>query len=449
MKKIISAFGLFASLFASLVAGTVMLSSTANAIEIQVVKSSKGVTAWLVEDHSNPLIAMRFSFKGGSTSDPDDKAGMTSFLSGMLDEGAGDIKSAEFQQIISDNSIKLSFSANQDRFSGSLQTLTENRDKAFSMLKLALTKPRMDPAPFARMLQQNLVGIKTDKENPSTIATRAWFKTMVGNHPYARPKSGSEKTLKNITAQDLKDKAKMLFTRDDLLIAVTGDIDAKTLKKLLDDTFGSLPAKSTVPEIKDAKVNTKATVQIIDRKMPQSIIRFGHVGIKRQDKDFIPAYVVFHILGSGQFSSRLMEEVREKRGLAYSAYATLYPADHAGLVFGSTATVNARVGETVKVIRDEFARMQKDGPTQKELDEAIAYLTGAYALRFDTNSKIAGQLLGTMLARSGVDYIKDRNKLIRAVTLADAKRIAKKLLKPDQLTFTIIGQPKGVKATVQ
>ncbi len=440
MKKIIFTFvGLFASLF--------MLSSTAHAIEIQVVKSDKGVTAWLVEDHSNPLIAMRFSFKGGATSDPDEKLGMSDFLSGMLDEGAGDIKSAEFQQIISDLSIKMSFSAKQDRFNGSLQTLTENRDKAFSMLKLALTSPRMDAAPYARMLQQNLVGLKTDKENPRTIVSRAWLKTMVGDHPYARPKTGTEVTLKNITAQDLKDKAKMLFTRDDLLIAVTGDIDAKALKKLLDDTFGSLPAKSSVPSIDDAKVNTKATVQIIDRNMPQSIIQFGQPGIKRLDKDFIPGYIVFHILGSGQFSSRLMEEVREKRGLAYSAYATLFPMDHAGLVLGSTATVNARVGETVKVIRDEFARMQKDGPTQKELDEAVAYLTGAYALRFDTNSKIAGQLLGTMTARSGIDYIKNRNALIRAVTLADVKRVAKRILKADQLTFTIIGKPEGVTAT--
>ncbi len=440
MKKIISTFvGLFASLF--------MLSSTAHAIEIQVVKSDTGVTAWLVEDHSNPLIAMRFSFKGGSTSDPDEKLGMSDFLSGMLDEGAGDIKSTEFQQIISDLSIKMSFSAKQDRFNGSLQTLTENRDKAFSMLKLALTSPRMDAAPYARMLQQNLVGLKTDKENPRTIVSRAWLKTMVGNHPYARPKTGTEVTLKNITAQDLKDKAKMLFTRDDLLIAVTGDIDAKTLKKLLDDTFGSLPAKSSVPSITDASVNTKAMVQIIDRNMPQSVIQFGQPGIKRLDKDFIPGYIVFHILGSGQFSSRLMEEVREKRGLAYSAYATLFPMDHAGLVLGSTATVNARVGETVKVIRDEFARMQKDGPTQKELDEAVAYLTGAYALRFDTNSKIAGQLLGTMTARSGIDYIKNRNALIRAVTLADVKRVAKRILKADQLTFTIIGKPEGVTAT--
>ncbi len=440
MKKIISTFvGLFASLF--------MLSSTAHAIEIQVVKSDTGVTAWLVEDHSNPLIAMRFSFKGGSTSDPDEKLGMSDFLSGMLDEGAGDIKSTEFQQIISDLSIKMSFSAKQDRFNGSLQTLTENRDKAFSMLKLALTSPRMDAAPYARMLQQNLVGLKTDKENPRTIVSRAWLKTMVGNHPYARPKTGTEVTLKNITAQDLKDKAKMLFTRDDLLIAVTGDIDAKTLKKLLDDTFGSLPVKSSVPSITDASVNTKAMVQIIDRNMPQSVIQFGQPGIKRLDKDFIPGYIVFHILGSGQFSSRLMEEVREKRGLAYSAYATLFPMDHAGLVLGSTATVNARVGETVKVIRDEFARMQKDGPTQKELDEAVAYLTGAYALRFDTNSKIAGQLLGTMTARSGIDYIKNRNALIRAVTLADVKRVAKRILKADQLTFTIIGKPEGVTAT--
>jgi len=427
----------------------VAMATSANAIEIQKITSKKGVTAYLVEDHSVPLIAMRFSFKGGAATDRDDKIGLTNFLAGTLDEGAGDLTSTQYQQVLSDLSIKMNFSGSQHRFDGSLQTLSKNSAKAFPLLKLALTAPRFDEEPVERMRRQFIVSRKNEDQNPRKIASRQWVETMVGNHPYSRPRSGSIKTLKAITANDLRAKAKQIFTRDDLMIAVTGDITADALKYILDDVFGSLPQTSSLPPVPEADVFAGPGITIIDRDQPQSVIQFGHKGIKRQDKDYVTAFVLYNIFGSGQFTSRLMEEVREKRGLAYSAYAFLNPLDKAGLVIGSAATVNARVGETIKVIRDEFTRMGKEGPTKQELDNAISYLTGAYALRFDTNSKIAAQLLGTMKARLGMDYIKNRNGLIRAITLADAKRVAKRIFHGDQLVFTIVGKPKGVIATIK
>lgn len=435
----------FSVILASLLLPLVVLTTAVQAIEIQVVKSDTGVTAWLVEDHSVPLIAMKFSFKGGAATDPKGKAGLSEYLSSMLDEGAADLDSAKFQAALNDNSIKMGFSTSMHRFDGGLQTLSVNRDLAFSLLQKALMAPRFDNDPLEKIRRQMLVSIKDDEEKPRTIATRAWIKTMVGtDHPYARPSSGNEAGVKSVTAKDLRNKAKKIFTRQELFVAVTGDIDAKTLKQKLDETFGKLPLKSDMPETVEAKLYDKAKIQIIDRDIPQSVIQFGHDGIKRDDEDFVTAYVLFNIFGSGQFGSRLMEEVREKRGLSYSAYATLYPLDRAGLVFGAAATVNARVGETIKVVKDEFKRMADHGPTQKELNNALDYLTGAYALRFDTNSKIAGQLLGNMKNDLGIDYIKTRNTLIRAVTLKDIKRVAKRLLHSDRLVFTIVGKPKNI-----
>jgi zinc protease len=427
----------------SLMIGLFMLSSQSKAIEIQEIKTS-GITAWLVEDHSIPLMAMKFSFEGGAATDPADKTGLSQFLSGMMDEGAGDMTSTQFQQEKNDNSIRLSFSASRHRFDGSLQTLTVNRAKAFSLLKLALTAARFDKEPLERIRQQNLVSIKYDEEKPRVIASRAWLKSMVGNHPYARPTGGTIAGIKAITADDLRAKAKQVFTKDGLLIAVTGDIDAKTLKKLIDDVFGGLPSTSDLKPVPAAKVMVTPKLQIIDRDIPQSVIVFGQKGILRKDPDFVPAYVLFQIFGSGDFSSRLMEEVREKRGLAYSAYATLYPFRRAGLILGSTATVNKRVGETIEVLRNEFKRMAEKGPTEKELKNAISYLTGAYALRFDTNSKIAGQLMGNMKNKLGIDYVKNRNDIVRAVTLKDIRRVAKRILHADQLVFTIVGKPEGL-----
>ncbi len=437
-------FSFVASLFTALVVFT----SVSQAIEIQEVKSDSGVTAWLVQDSSIPLIAMKFSFNGGAATDPIDKTGLSEFLTGMLDEGAGDLTSAQFQAELNDNSIKLGFSSSQHRFDGGLQTLSINRDKAFDLLAKAITAPRFDKKPMERIRNQFLVSLERKNQQPGTIATRAWLKSMVGKeHPYARPRSGTKEGLKSITADDLRNKAKNIFTRDNLFVAVTGDIDAETLKKMLDKVFGGLPAKSDLPETAEAMVLDQPKIQIIDRDIPQTVIRFGLKGIKRKDKDFVTSYVLFNIFGSGSFGSRLMEEVREKRGLSYSAYATLYPLRRAGLIFGSAATVNARVGETVKVITDAFKRMADEGPTQTELDNAISYLTGAYALRFDTNSKIAGQLLSNMKMDLGIDYVTKRNDLIRSVTLAEVKRVAKRLLRADQLVFTLVGKPQGVSAS--
>ena len=439
----------FFSLILTFIALLSTFTTSSRAIEIQKVTSDSGVTAWLVEDHSIPLVAMNFSFNGGAASDPSDKTGLSQFLSGMLDEGAGDLTSAQFQAAINDNSIKMSFAASQHRFDGSLQTLSVNQDIAVSLLRKALISPRFDAAPLERVRRQLLVGLENERENPRVISSRAWIKTMVGkDHPYARSKSGTMAGLKAITGQDLHARAKKLLTRQGLLVAVTGDIDAKNLKKVLDQVFGDLPEKSDIKPVAEAAVLDKAKIQIVDRDIPQSIIQFGLKGIKRKDKDFVTAYVLFNIFGSGQFGSRLMEEVREKRGLSYSAYATLYPLRRAGLILGSAATVNARVGETIKVIRDEFKKMADEGPTQAELDNAKAYLTGAYALRFDSNSKITSQLLAIRKAELGIDYIKNRNELIRAVTLKEIKNVAKRLLHSDQLVFTIVGKPANVTATL-
>ena len=434
---------IFTMMLAGCLAG---LAGKARAIEIQQVRSKSGVTAWLVEDHSVPLIAMKFSFAGGAGLDPAGKTGLANFMSMMLDEGAGNLQSQAFQQELADLSIRLSFSANRDRFTGSLQTLTVNSKRAFELLALALKSPRFDGEPIERMRRQITISIRQDNQKPRVIASRAMMKQLIGDHPYARPLEGTEKTVASITAGDLSGLAKRLLVRRGLKIAVTGDIDAATLKTVLDTTFGGLPEKSGPGSVPVAKINTSGVLKVIQRDIPQSVIQFGQRGILYSDKDYIAAYILNTILGSSGFGSRLMDEVREKRGLAYSAYSYLYTLEKAGFLFGGTATVNARAGETIAIVRDVFTRMARQGPTQKELDEAKAYLTGAYALRFDTNAKIASQLHGILVTDFGIDYVKTRNDKIRAVTLKDIKRVARRILKPDELVFVVVGKPQGLKA---
>ncbi|MGE3831882.1 MAG: M16 family metallopeptidase, partial [Parvibaculaceae bacterium] len=366
----------------------------AHAIDIKEVKSKGGITAWLVHDSTNPLIAMQFSFSGGSTADPAGKEGTAHFLTGMMDEGAGDLDSAAFQARRDEFAMKMSFDSSFDNFTGKFQTLTDKREESFALLKLALTAPRFDQGPFERMRDQFIVGARQSEEDPDTIASTAWMARGLAGHPYARLSEGSPATLATITPDDLRAMHKKLFSRRGLKIAVVGDIDEQTLTRLLDETFGGLPDTDPPALPPVAHIAAKAGTTVIDRDIPQSVVVFGHEGILRSDPDFIPAFVTSFILGGGGFGSRLMEEVREKRGLTYGVSLGLYPLDRAGLVWGALSTRNEKAAEAISVTRDTLKRFAEEGPTADELADVKTYLTGSYALRFDSNAKIAEQLLG-------------------------------------------------------
>lgn len=432
---------LLAAFFAStLVIALVMMAAAAKATEIQRVVSPGGIEAWLVEEHAIPLISVQIAFKGGATQDPAGKEGLATLMASLLDEGAGEDDSQAFQTRLEDLSIDLGFSAGADSFSGSLKTLSVNRDIAFDMLRMALSKPRFDAEPIDRMRIQAISGLRSEERDPNAIAGRKWFEAAFPDHPYARPSKGTEASLNAVTRDDLAALHAHLIARDTLKIAVVGAIDAKTLGPLLDATFGALPEKAqliSVPEITPRGGQREA----IDMDVPQTVIRFGVPGLKRADPDFIPAFIMNHILGGGSFSSRLYEEVREKRGLAYSVWTYLAPYDHTGVLMGGTATRAENADTALEVISEELERMAKDGPSAEELAKAKSYLTGSYALRFDTSDKIAGQLVGIQMEDLGIDYINKRNGLIEAVTLEDVKRMATKLLDSNTPTIVTVGRP--------
>lgn len=414
----------------------------ANAVNIQRVISPGGIEAWLVEQHTIPLIAMDFAFRGGSKLDPDDKVGMARLAAATIDEGAGDLDSQAFQKRLEELAIKLGFQTDQDAFRGGLQTLTENCDEAFRLTRLALSAPRFDAEPVARIKAQLLANLQQAEEDPDAIAGKAWFAAAFPDHPYGRPSEGETDHIKRISADDLRQFSARQFTRDQLLIAVVGDIDAVRLGQLLDATFGDLPKSLDQPDATPVIPVVNKTI-VIKRDIPQTVMMFGLPGLLRKDPDFIPATVMNYILGSGGFNSRLMVEIREKRGLAYSVYTHLSPLAQSGLFFGGVATQNDRANDTVALLRHELARMRDEGVTPKELDDAKTYLTGSYPLRFDSNAKISEQLLGLQLENIGIDYIDRRNDLVRAVTLEDVNRTARELLNPDNLLLVSVGQPSG------
>jgi zinc protease len=426
---------------AALVASVATLSSPANAMKIQTIKSPGGIEAWLVEEHAVPMMAMRFAFDGGSSQDPVGKEGLANFVTAMLDEGAGDISSREFQERMEDLSMRMSYEEAKDAFYGNFETLTANRDEAAKLLKIALNKPRFDQDAVDRIRAQLLAALVYAARDPDKVAQNEWYAMAFKGHPYARPANGTEETVTSITSGDLEGYRKRIFAKDTLKVVAVGDIDADQFGKLLDEVFGNLPAKADLTPVSKTAPVTGGKQEVIEMNVPQSVAVFGLGAMPRKDPDFIPAFVLNQILGGGGFASKLMEEVREKRGLAYSVYTYVYPYQHASIFSGGVATRNDAMGQSLDVIRDELKKMAEQGPSQEDLDNAKNYLIGSYPLRFDTNAKIATQLLGLKMDGFGPEYVENRNAMIAAVALDDMKRVAKHLLETQNLIVTIVGKP--------
>jgi zinc protease len=418
--------------------------SPSRAATVQKIVSKGGIEAWLVEDYAVPLVALEFAFKGGASQDPAGKPGVASLLAGLLDEGAGSYDSHAFHHVLDDYALEISFSADRDILTGRMQTLARHTDKAFELLRLCVNEARLDDEPFERVKSQITAGLKREINDPDYAALRAFRNFSYPGHPYGAPVRGALESLPGLTQADLIAMRAAIFGRDGLKIAAVGAIDAATLSKHIDDVFGPLPEKASLVEIPDVTVAGIGTRHVVDLDIPQSTIRFGRQGLGRKDPDFVPATVVNHVLGGGVFSARLFREVREKRGLAYSAYSQLVTFDHGAMLVGSTSTKNERAAEAMEVVGNEIRSLAEQGPTEEELDKAKKYLIGSYALRFDTSTKIAGHLVHLQTDGYDVGYLDERNKLIGAVTMDDAQRAASRLLDKGELLVVVAGRPVGM-----
>ncbi len=412
-------------------------------IKIKEVTSPGGVTAWLVQDHSIPFTALELRFRGGTSLDDPDKRGAVYLMSGLIEEGAGDMDARTYARELESLAASFSYRATDDTVSISARFLTENRDEVIDLLQTTIHEPRFDEDAIDRVRAQVISGLKSDQTDPSDIAGRSFAEMAYGDHPYASDGKGTIESVSSLTRDDIVAAYDNVFAKDRLYVGAVGDITAEELGVLLDELLLDLPATGKpIPE--KAKVTIDGGVSVVDFNTPQSVALFGQSGIDRDDPDFFAAYILNHILGGGGFESRLMQEVREKRGLTYGVATYLVPKDLASVYLGSVSSANDRIAEAVEVIRQEWARAAAEGVTQKELDDAKTYLTGAYPLRFDGNGQIAGIMVGMQMENLPIDYIATRNDKVNAVTLEDVNRVASELLDPESLHFTIVGKPEGV-----
>lgn len=432
------------ALFAAALA--VFAALPAQAVDIREVTSPGGIHAWLVEEHSIPFTALELRFEGGTSLDAPGKRGATLLMMALLEEGTGELDSQGFAAARERLAADFSFDAFDDSVTVSARMLSENRPEAVALLKRALTDPSFDQDAIERVKGQVASIIRSDEKDPGEIARRAFDKLAFGDHPYGSSRNGTLESVAALTRDDLFAAKAAVMARDRLFVSAVGDITEAELGALLDDLLRGLP-ETGAPMPEPADMALTGGVTVIDYASPQSVVSFGHAGIKRDDPDFFAAYVLNQILGGPGFAARLMDELREKRGLTYGISTYLVPMDLAETWQGSFASANEKVAEAIQVVRDVWAGVAADGVTADELEAAKTYLTGSYPLRFDGNGPIANILVGMQSERLPASYVNDRNSYVEAVTLDDVKRVAARLMKPEDLRFVVVGRPVGL--TVQ
>ncbi|MGR3434585.1 MAG: M16 family metallopeptidase [Shimia sp.] len=430
-----------------LIAALILLAAPAAAeIDITEVTTPGGIDAWLVEEHAIPFVALELRFRGGASLDEPGKRGATYLMTGMFDEGAGDLDARAFRTRAEDLAAQFSFRVFDDTLTVSAKMLTENLDESVELLRLALTDPRFDADAVERVRQQVLSGIRSDATDPDEISSRRFMEMAFGDHPYGTAFQGTTESVEALTADDLRTAHRNALARDRVFVGAVGDITEARLGEVLDTVLGGLP-ETGAPQPDRVDFALEGGITVVEVDTPQSTALFGHEGIERDDEDYFAAYILNHVLGGSGLESTLSKEVREARGLTYGISSFLVPKDLSTMVLGRVRSENGRIAEAIEVTREVWADTAANGLSAEELAEAKTFLTGAYPLRFDGNETIANILAGMQQIGLPADYVNFRNDRIRAVTLEEIDRVASELLDPEGLHFVVAGQPEGLTAS--
>ncbi len=370
------------------------------------------------------------------------KQGLAQLLSNTLDEGAGDVTAKDYQAALRDHAIDLSFRSSRDNFSGNLRTLVRHKAEAFKLMKLAVTAPRFDAEAVERMRGANLSRIKSYLGEAEWIASRLLYDRIYAGHPYALNSGGTLATMQALSADDLRAEWKRIATRDKLVVGITGDLTKDEAVKIIDETFGALPAKTSVLPLQKSVMPKAGKPVFYAKDMPQTILSMAWDGIGVHDADYYAAVVMDYIFGGGGFSSRLMAEIREKRGFAYSIHSSLIPMQHSAVFVGKLATRNEKAQETISVLKQTLKNFSENGVSETELEGAKRFIVGSFAVNMDSNSSIVNFLTVMQLYNLGIDYMDKRNNLINSVSVKQVGEMAKRLVQLDKLQIVMIGNPK-------
>ena len=418
------------------------VSTAAIALEIKEVMTTKGIASWLVESHQLPMVTVQVAFRSGSAFDPEGKEGLAAFTAGLFTEGAGSLGGTAFQEKLDMLGSRLSVTTNRLDTTFTLTTLSQNVDESFDLLVMAITDPRFEREAMERLRRTTLSAIKQIPQNPASVVSHEFPPLVYGEkHPYAHPTEGVIETVSAFTRKDVKDFYKENYTKTNMVVSVVGDITPRKLKTLLEGKLVNLTYGTGCNKLEKGLQAPTPLIKRIEMPVPQSHVLMGHKGINRHDEDYFAAYAMNYMLGGGGFNSRLMEEIREKRGLTYGVYSYFDFMPDWGPFMVAVQTKNKDAGTSIALIKKEMQRIKDKGVRQKEYEGAMSYLTGSFPLRLDSNRKILGYLTVMQREELGKDYLDKWVERVKQVTRDDIQRVAKRLLHPEDMVVLIVGGP--------
>ncbi len=426
----------------------VLLSADAFAAEPlgKRIALENGMVLLLSERHELPVVTLSMAIKAGSVVEPADKPGLASMTASLLTQGTKKRTANQISSEIDFIGGSLSVSGGDDFASANLRVLTKDVKTGLDLLADVLMNPVFDQKEIDRKVKENLAAIQRQKEEPEVIAGEAFSKAVFGAHPYGRTNDDVAAYLPRITRQDIQDFYTRRYGPNECIVAVVGDVTEKEIVALLRERFGAWkPAEKQDPAHAAPPVIASLTVKKLEKDITQANIALGQVGISRENPDFYAVTVMNYILGGGGFSSRLMDNIRDNRGLAYDVHSGFAAQKEPGAFRVWTQTKSESANEAIAEIFKELKRIRTDTVSDKELADAKAYLTGSFPLRMDTSAKIAGMLTNIEIYNLGLDYPQRYPALINAVTKEDVLRVAKKYIDPDHMAMVVLGNQEKIK----
>ncbi len=414
--------------------------------ETQVFKTSKGIQGWLVEEHHLPIVSISFAWRGGVERDDDAKQGLGRIAATMLTKGAGKDDERAFQRKLQEHAISLGFEAQRDTVYGHVRCLKETLPIVIEMVKASVMDPRFDESSLSRVKAEALSELNNVQSDPEWMLSRLMMREVFSGHPYSKRSLGTQSTLASITRDDLIQWQKTLH-RENLVVSIAGDVTRYEASALLDDMLGDLSGASSQTDIPDAVLKGRQQVFVANYNGSQTSMMVLWPGMARHDKEWYAVQVMNYIFGGGSFSSRLMNEIREKRGLTYGISSGMSVYDHATLYSVHASFKNEHAGEVLNLVRKEIFRLRDTPVSTQELKAAKDYLTGSYGLGLTSTARVAGHMLELQRQKLSVTDQHDSEVGIMAVTADDVQRVAKRIFQDDLMAVFFVGQPKGITAT--
>ncbi len=408
--------------------------------QIQHWTTGNGARVYFVPAPELPMIDLRVTFDAGAARDGAD-GGVALLTNALLAEGAGGLDANRISERFESVGARFSSSAHRDMATVGLRSLSDPQylEPALTTLAAIIGQPDFPKDAFKRERSRMLIGLQQRKQSPGALADEAFYKAVFGDHPYAGQPSGTEATVKALTPEKLRAFYQRYYVGRNAVIAIVGDLDRAAAATLAERIIGKLPAGEPAPELPAVKDLTKAVEVSIEHPSTQTHILLGAPGMKRGDPDYFPLYVGNHILGGSGLVARLSGEIREKRGLAYSAYSYFRPMRKRGPYTLGAQTRNASAGETLAVMRETLATFIVEGPSEEELEAAKKNITGGFPLRISSNKKIIDYIGMIGFYNLPLDYLDTFNAKVEAVTVTDIKDAFQRRIHPDRMAVVTVG----------